>query len=239
MVWVLALGAACVAAIIGFVLGRRGNPKPLDLPEAEFVPMPRPVHSVRAELALAEEEQEESYEPPAAPDTMVDEVEEISPPDYGDSSKVISVRAAPVASQPPMDKPTLEFQAADPHEEITAQGASEMASLARATFGAAAGEVDESTSFYQPDTQTLDRLREMAANVEAAHSSTIQERPAVRSESFYMQSNVQIEERVVSRRPPPDGAYQDARSSGFAPSNGLQSGTRSVSPSAAAKAARK
>jgi hypothetical protein len=245
MVWVLALGAACLAAIIGFVLGRRGNPKPLALPEAEFVPMPRPVHSVRAEMALAEEEeeQEEAYEPPAAPDTMVDEVEELSPPDYGDSSKVISVRAAPVASQPPMDKPTVEFQAADPHEEITAQGANEIASLARATFGAAAGggEVDESTSFYQPDTQTLDRLREMAANVEAAHSSTIQERPAVRSESVYIQSNVQIEERVVSRRPPaaPDGVFQDARSSGFAPSNSLQSGTRSVSPSATPKVARK
>jgi hypothetical protein len=215
MVWVLALGAAFLAAIIGFVLGRRGAALPVADADEEPILLTR---------RTVEEPQQEPVAV-AVPDTMVDEVEELSPSfvDEEPSRTMPSLRA-PLAAP---EKPTVEFSAMlDPHEEITAQGANEMASLARATFGAAAGEVDESTSFYQPDTQTLDRLREMAANVEAAHSSTIQERPAVRSESFYIQSRVQIEERV------------DVRTSGFAPSSSLQSGTRTVS-SAPRQAARK
>jgi hypothetical protein len=139
MVWLLALGAACMAAWIGFLLGRQGTT-----------------------TLVVDDEDASSAGPPGGADHALPVDDDLERSGVRPSKRPAAAVTPPVVQ----DKATVEFQAAlDPHEEITAQGANQMATLARATVD---GENDERTSFYQPDMQTLESLRALAANADNA-----------------------------------------------------------------------
>ena len=162
------------------------------------------------------------------------------------------------------ETPTREFaayqDASGERDEITAQGAGELADLARSAFSDFSDD-GERTCVYQPDAETLDTLRGLAASAGSSAARPVKSAPPpapkappalsfglpppprqmaervrslppadrARSQSFYIQSNVQSEERVVrgvsARAPSP---ANDVRTSGFAPTTGAKTGARSA-----------